>query len=248
MLWAATAALLLVLGSCSDTVDHCVGETCAQPSTGRLDADASPTPPPISDMDGLIAAAADFVVAFRRQTEQLVGGELDPQVVAVLLTPVCSSTVALDEESSLALAQMPADLLFARSMCYATGTQAPQSNRRAIELSLVAGKRGQPDALTFLGTHHRQGVAVKKDEARALKFYQMAADQGHTHATFLLGTCFSEGVGGAPDDKRAFKLFQQAANGGHIEVLDMNLSRRALKFVCFAIIINSCCNFTRLTC
>ena len=92
----------------------------------------------LSDFDAVNAVALEFALSFRRATELLVESDHDPIIIGALMAPVCRSEVQLADSDANELAKWSADYLFARAMCYATGSSGFQQNTRRDMYAFVA--------------------------------------------------------------------------------------------------------------
>jgi len=75
---------------------------------------------------------------------------------------------------------------------------------------LSKAKKGDPDAMTCLGSKYYFGHLVKQNYAESAKWYRKAAEQGHPFAQYQLGRLYAS----LQDHAEAVKWYQRAAYRG----------------------------------
>jgi TPR repeat protein len=98
---------------------------------------------------------------------------------------------------------------------YENGIGVKQSDKKAIELTEMAAKRGHADAQFNLGNFYREGShGLTQSSERAIEFYTLAANQGDTDAQHKLGIMYENGKGVTQSYEKARKWHTLAADLG----------------------------------
>jgi len=97
------------------------------------------------------------------------------------------------------------------------GSQArAETTVEDFQKQLQAARRGDPDALYFIGHAYETGIIVDRDYQQAASWYLEAAKRGNAEAQFRLAKIFHAGARGVTrQPETAVKLYKAAAQRGH---------------------------------
>jgi TPR repeat protein len=88
------------------------------------------------------------------------------------------------------------------------------SDAERVRRAQALADRGNPWALTMLGTFHRDGIGTEKNESFALECFRKVAEMGYTMSHHYLGECYLFGFGTSIDVDEAAVWFERAAATG----------------------------------
>lgn len=83
-----------------------------------------------------------------------------------------------------------------------------------FKLDMILAKRGDADAMYYVGNAFEEGRGTQKDLNKAFEWYSKAAKQDHYAAQYKMGVFYENGKGVKQDIKKAMDWYKQAAENG----------------------------------
>ena len=80
-------------------------------------------------------------------------------------------------------------------------------------------KHGDAMAVFTMGTHHREGSGVPKDDRNAFECDVKVSQMGNPHGMYNVAGCYMSGTGVPMDKKKARTYLEMAASNGHVGAL-----------------------------
>jgi len=101
----------------------------------------------------------------------------------------------------------------------------PKAATNAVAGSFLDGlrdkaKRGDADAMYWLGFYHSTGKEVEKNLEEGLRWYLESAERNHEKAQLAAGIAFEEGLGTPKDPAAAYQWLHLAALKGNLDAIE----------------------------
>ena len=89
---------------------------------------------------------------------------------------------------------------------------------KALVIFNQLAKKGNPEAICYLGDCYENGYGVQKDVKKAFKLYSKAADMNSDIGLYTIGNCYEYGIGVEKDAVKAFQYYQKAGEFNYMPV------------------------------
>lgn len=96
----------------------------------------------------------------------------------------------------------------------AYGYYSNRQYNKALECYNKLAKKGNEEAMCYLGVMYGKGLGVPKDDNASFKWFKKSAEQGFALSQYAVGNCYKNGNGVSKDYNLAVSWYKKAAEQG----------------------------------